>query len=392
MSSNQEPLAAHNNSGRSQRVNLDAGGNSRQTTLGRTAYLQALDDGWADHRRLHHEGRRARALYDGAREAVASVLGARTDEIFFAPSPTAAFHAVIPALLAGHKRKGNRVVASRIERAAVLNALEFSNATEQLVAVDERGLVNPDEFSAAVAQPGVAFAALQQANHEVATLQPLDRAREACTKAGVPLLVDATASLTHVAPPTGLWDALIASPADWGGGQGVGVLALKSRARARRVWPEDQDAWFPGGASLPAIFAAAVTLQEAEGLRKGRAQLHTELIDSIRRAAVLLPDTEVLGDPINRLPHMCTFSCLYVDSEALMAQFDALGFAVGSGSACTSTTLEPSHVLAAMGVLTHGNVRVTLDWDVTREQVGRFIQVLPHAVARVRGDMGVTGL
>jgi len=170
------------------------------------------------------------------------------------------------------------------------------------------------------------------------------------------------------------------------------VLALKSRARARRVWPEDQDAWFPGGASLPAIFAAAVTLQEAEGLRKGRAQLHTELIDSIRRAAVLLPDTEVLGDPINRLPHMCTFSCLYVDSEALMAQFDALGFAVGSGSACTSTTLEPSHVLAAMGVLTHGNVRVTLDWDVTREQVGRFIQVLPHAVARVRGDMGVTGL
>lgn len=373
-------------------LNLDAGGNSRPTELGRTAYLQALEDGWADPRRIHHDGRRARALFDGAREAVAQVLGARTEEVWFAPSPTAAFHAVVPALLQGRKRAGNTVVTSKVERSALLNGLSFAGADTRHVAVDQQARIDSEQFAHEVALQGVAFAALQHANHEVATVQPLEAAREATRAAQVPLLVDATSSIGHLPAPRGLWDALVASPADWGGGQGVGVLALKARTRTRRTWPEDQDAWFPGGTSLPAVFAAAVTLQEAERERQQRATRAHALVERIRTAAALIPDVQVLGDPSARLPHMTTFSCLYVDSEALMSQFDRIGIAVGSGSACTSATLEPSHVLAAMGVLTHGNVRVALDWDVTEADVDRFLAALPQVIAEVRGSLGVDGL
>lgn len=371
------------------RVNLDAGGNSRISALGRSAYMQVLEDGWADHRRLHTEGRKARAIYDAARETIAGVLSARTDDIHFSASATSAFHSAIQAIYRGRVRVGSTSVLSAVERSAVINAArEFGTA--ELIPVDMQGRVEIEAYSAALAQPGVAFAAIQQANHEVGTCQPVDRIAQASRASSVPLIVDATSSLGHIAPPSYRdWDALVAQPSDWGAGSGAGILAIKPRTRYRKTWPEDQDSWFPGGTSLPAIFAAAVTLSEAESLRVERAGRQHELIERIRAAAALIPDTEVVGDPQLRLPHMATFSFLYVDGEAITSELDKRGFAVGSGSACTSATLEPSHVLGAMGVLTHGNVRVSLDWDVTESDVDRFIAELPEAVASVRRMMGI---
>ena len=117
------------------------------------------------------------------------------------------------------------------------------------------------------------------------------------------------------------------------------------------------------------------------------------LVARIReRVAATVPDVEVVGDPHDRLPHVVTFSCLYVDGEALLTALDRRGFAVGSGSACTSSTLEPSHVLAAMGVLTHGNVRIALPRGVREEDVDAFLDALPGTVAEVRGALGVSGL
>jgi cysteine desulfurase len=107
----------------------------------------------------------------------------------------------------------------------------------------------------------------------------------------------------------------------------------------------------------------------------------------IRRVVGGLPDVEVVGDPTDRLPHLVTFSCLYVDGEALVTELDRLGFEVASGSACTASTLEPSHVLAAMGALTHGNVRVSLARETTDEDVERFLDVLPGAVERLRAQV-----
>jgi cysteine desulfurase len=114
------------------------------------------------------------------------------------------------------------------------------------------------------------------------------------------------------------------------------------------------------------------------------------LVGRIRSAVARIPDTEVVGDPVDRLPHLVTFSCLYLDGEQLVRALDEEGFEVSSGSSCTSSTLEPSHVLVAMGVLTHGNVRVSLSRTTTEADVDRFCAVLPDLVARLREEAGMS--
>ena len=215
---------------------------------------------------------------------------------------------------------------------------------------------------------------------------------DAARRAGVPLLVDAGASAGHVELPD-TWDVLAAGPGDLGGPGGLGVLVVRPRVRWARDWPDDEDAWFPGGVSVPAAVAAAVALEHAVAERGGTDALRRRLVDRIRvTVAATVPDVEVVGDAVHRLPHVVTFSCLHVDGEALVAELDRLGFSVGSGSACTSSALEPSHVLAAMGVLTHGNLRLTLPPTVTDDDVDRFLAVLPGAARRVRDLLGVRSL
>jgi cysteine desulfurase len=121
-----------------------------------------------------------------------------------------------------------------------------------------------------------------------------------------------------------------------------------------------------------------------------------ELVGRVRRAAEAVPDVEVLGDPVDRLPHVVTFSVLYADGEVLLEELGARGLVVASGSACTSSVLRPSHVLAAMGVLTHGNVRVTLPLEAVSpgraDDVDRLCRELPDAVASVRRRLGTEAL
>ena len=111
------------------------------------------------------------------------------------------------------------------------------------------------------------------------------------------------------------------------------------------------------------------------------------LVDRIRDEVARVPDVEVVGDPDRRLPHLVTFSCLYLDGEALVHALAREGFGVASGSACAASTLEPSAVLAAMGVLTHGNVRISLTRDTTGADVDRLLGVLPGVVARMRAEL-----
>jgi cysteine desulfurase len=350
----------------------------------------AQDDGWADPRRLHSEGRRARALLDDARATFAETLGCRVEEVHLTASHTSSLHRGVLAPAAARRRVGSGVVVSAVERAAVLAAARHVDPDGTPVAVDGAGRVDLDAWAAAVAAPGVAVAALQHANGEVGVLQPLAEAYESARGASVPLLVDAGASLGHVDVPA-TWDLLAADPADWGGPAGVGVLAVRSRVRTRTVDPEDDDRWAPGGPSVPAAVAAAAALRAVVADQDGAAVARSALRDLVRQAASQVPDTDVAGD-LPALPHVLTFSCLYVDGEALVGELDRRGFAVGSGSACTSSTLEPSHVLAAMGLLTHGNVRLALPRGTTREEVDRFCLELPQAVAAVRAVLGVTGL
>lgn len=375
------------------RTYLDAGGRAPLHPAGTQALAAALAEGWADPRRLHSEGRRARALLEGAREAFAEVLGCRTEEVHLAPHHTAALHAGVEHVVEGRRRQGRRTVLSAVERGALHAAARFAGRDTEpdVVPVDSLGRVDLEAWARAVAAPGVGLAALQHANGEVGTRQPVEDAHAAASGAGVPLLVDAGASLGHVAVEPH-WDLLTADPRDWGAPDGVAVLAVRARVRAGRVRPEDEDRWFPGGANVPAALAAAVTLRAVLADRDRAAATRRGQVGRIRAAAAAVPDTEVLGHPDDALPHVLTFSCLYVDGEALTAELDRRGFAVGSGSACTSSALEPSHVLAAMGALTHGNVRVALPRDLPDDEVERFCRELPDAVAAVRRLLGVTGL
>jgi cysteine desulfurase len=369
---------------------LDAASGAPLHPVARQALLAALDDGWADPARLYGAGRRARLLLDAARESVAANLGARPDEVSFTANGTQALHAAVLGTLAGFRRAGTGFVHSAVEHSAVLHAAR-AHGTATPVGVDRYGRVDADDFVAAVRGAGVAAAALQAANHEVGTGQPVSDVAERI--GAVPLVVDGTQTVGHAPVPEG-WSVLAADARMWGGPT-LGVLAVRTGVRWRSPYPEDEreGGRIPGVPDLPAAVAAAAALRAVAGERDEQAVRQADLVDRIRAAvAATVPDVDVVGDPADRLPHIVTFSCLYVDGEALLTGLDRRGFAVSSGSSCTSSTLEPSHVLVAMGALTSGNVRVSLHRDTTAAEVDEFLAALPAVVAEVRAELGAAGL
>jgi cysteine desulfurase len=358
--------------------------------VARQALMAALEDGWADPDRLHAAGRRAQQLRDAATATIASCLSVRADEVSLWSSGTEAAHAAVLGGLAGRVRAGQTLVHSAIEHSAVLHAAaRHGHAAE--VGVDHWGRLDLDEWRDRVGEPGVALASLISASHEAGTVQPVAEAAAACAGNGVPLFVDAAQSAGRVAVPDG-WSMLSASARKWGGPSGVGVLVVRKGVRWLSPYPGDDlhRPHRPGAANLPAIVAAAASLRAAQSEAKSENDRLFALTARIReRVAATVPDVEVIGDPDDRLPHLVTFSCLYVDGEALLHALDRRGFAISSGSSCTSSTLRPSHVLEAMGVLSHGNVRVSLHRGVTAADVDRFLDVLPGVVAELRREAGL---
>jgi cysteine desulfurase len=367
---------------------FDAASTEAPHPAARAALLEALDAGWADPARLYGPARAARLLLDRARARVAGVLGARPDEVSFTSSGTQAVHLAVLGGLQARRRVGRRLVVSAVEHSSVLHAAELherGGGEVTVVGVDRTGRVDPEDFAAAL-RPDTALACLQSANHEVGTVQPVAEAAEACRAARVPLFVDAAQSLGRADVPAG-WSFLAGSAHKWGGPAGVGVLAVRKGTRWRSPLPDDEREGrrVPGFENVPAIVAAAAALEAYRAEMAADAPRVSALVDRIRaEVARTVPDVEVVGDPVRRLPHLVTFSCLYVEGEALLTELDRLGFAVSSGSSCTADTLRPSHVLEAMGVLTHGNVRVSLPRGVAAADVDRFLGVLPGAVARLR--------
>ncbi|NUK63740.1 aminotransferase class V-fold PLP-dependent enzyme [Streptomyces lunaelactis] len=380
--------------------------------VARQALQASLDEGWADPARLYREGRRARLLLDAAREAAAEAVGCRPDELVFTPSGTRAVHLGISGAAAGRRRVGRHLVVSAVEHSSVLHAAAALGAdggaadggaaesgavgparaaqggvTE--VPVDRAGAVSPAAYASALRED-TALACLQSANHEVGTEQPVALVAEACRAAGVPLLVDAAQTLGW-GPVEADWSLLTASAHKWGGPAGVGLLAVRKGVRFAPQGPVDEreSGRTAGFENIPAIVAAAASLRAVRAEAADEAVRLRALVDHIRaRIPELVPDVEVVGDPVRRLPHLVTFSCLYVDGETLLHELDRAGFSVSSGSSCTSSTLTPSHVLRAMGVLSEGNVRVSLPLGTPDEEVERFLEVLPGVVSAVRERLG----
>ena len=369
-------------------ADLDSASSAPLHPAAREVLLAALDRGYADPRRLHRTGRDARLLLDNAREATAGALGVRPDEVTFTPSGTHAVHLGLLGLLRG-SRRGSAVVHSAVEHSAVRHAVAWgADGSDQEVRVDRSGLVDRDGLVEGARSPGVGVVALQTANHEVGTLQPVGGLE---LPDDVPLFTDACASMGRLPLPDG-WAAAAGSAHKWGGPAGVGVLLVRKRARWRNPFPGDDraDERSTGFENVPAVLAAAAALQAVVAERDEVNARQHELVDVVRRrVAAEVPDVEVVGDPDRRLPHLVTFSCLYVDGEALVTELDRRGFGIASGSACTASTLTPSHVLEAMGVLTHGNVRLSLQRDTTRADVDAFCDALPGVVAEIRSRVGL---
>jgi cysteine desulfurase len=259
------------------------------------------------------------------------------------------------------------------------------------------GRVDLAAFEQAVTVTGTVLAAVQSANGEVGTRQPLGLAHALCRTHSVPLLVDAMASLGRDATPEH-FDVLAGDARSWGGPSGLGVLVVPERTRWHPPGPvsELEHGRTDVEPMIALALAAAEAWRQTEATRTEQSAWSAATVGRLRAAVGNLRDVDVVGDPDDRLPHVLTFSLLYVDGEALVIELDRRGFAVGSGSACTSSTLEPSHVLAAMGVLTHGNVRVTLPLaplaGTLDDDVSRFIAELPDAVAAVRAQLGAADL
>ncbi|RNL79047.1 cysteine desulfurase family protein [Nocardioides marmorisolisilvae] len=370
---------------------LDSASGEPLHPAARAVLEQALDAGYADPRRLHGPARNARIMLDNARAATAEALGVRPDEVTFTASGTQAVHLGLLGLLAGQARRGRRLLTSAVEHSAVLHAARWHHAqggSHDELPVDAFGRVSPDTVAQALGRSDErAVVAIQSANHEVGTLQPLGEI--AAVSGEHPLFVDAGASAGRLPLPPG-WSAAAASAHKWGGPGGVGLLLVRKGARWRHPFVADDVDQFPiEGESVPLALAAAAALQAVVAERDELNRRQFALVDRLRAGVAAIPDTEVVGDPVDRLPHLVTFSFLYVDGESIVGELDRRGFAVASGSACTASTLEPSHVLAAMGALTHGNLRVSLGRDTTEDDVDRLVAALPEVVGKIRQDAGL---
>lgn len=368
---------------------MNSGGSAPLSERTREALTAAIADGWADPARLSSESRRARALIEGARAAIADVVGTRPEHLHFTPSVHFAFDRLTSGMVRA-TRSELPMLVSAVERDAVVAAAAHSCKREPVLAeVDRLGHVRADSLDRALAS-GVSVAAIQHANQELGTVQDLETLGGQVGSSGVPLIVDASSSIGHIAAPT-VWDALVAHPADWGGPAGIAVVAVKPHTRWIPTWPEGDD-FAPGGVSVPLALASAVALQEREQRRRDTANDLHSIIAMMRERLTHVEGIDIQGDPDNRLPHVLTFSCLYADGQTLVDALDASGFAIGSGSACTSSTLEPSRVLAAVGALTHGNVRIGLHPGVTMADAERFLAALPGALTQARNRLGAAHL
>lgn len=366
-------------------VDLDAASSEPLHPVAREALLAALERGYADPRRLHAAARDARLLLENAREATAEALGVHPTEVTFTPSGTHAVHLGLLGLARRGLREGLPIAHTAVEHSSVLHAARWATTDGQppvVVPVDRLGRLDTDTLPALAA-----VVAVQAANHEVGTVQPVP---DVAGLVDAPVFTDACASMGRMPLPEG-WAAAAGSAHKWGGPAGVGVLLVARRARWHHPFPLDDrsDERATGFDNVPGVLAAAAALQAVVAEREETARGQHELVGIVRERMATVPDVEVVGDPDDRLPHLVTFSCLYVDGEALVHELDRRGFGIASGSACTSSALAPSHVLEAMGVLTHGNVRLSLQRDTSREQVEAFCDILPEVVRELRARVGL---
>jgi cysteine desulfurase len=349
--------------------------------------LPYLRDHHADPGRLHAEGRVTRVALETAREQVAAFFGARPREVVFTASGTESVNTAVWGALARFPVRGH-VVTSAVEHSSVRDALTRAGVDTTFVGVDRSGRIDAAAVIDAM-RPDTQFVSLQLANHEVGTTQPVAEVGAAAHERGTIVHVDACAAAGHAPIDFRALDVDLCSLTahKLGGPKGAGALLVRrglrldpllvggAQERARRAGIEDIPAWVGFGAAcesadLPAEIAAQRVLTTVAG----------GVID-------LVTGVERFGssDPDRSLPNVLCLGVDGVEAEPILLALDQHGVAVHSGSSCSSETLEPSPVLAAMGVDADRSLRVSVGWSSVAADVEQFVEVFPGIVERLRG-------
>ncbi|MBR4827656.1 MAG: cysteine desulfurase [Oscillospiraceae bacterium] len=343
---------------------------------------------------LYSIGQSAKEVLEKAREKVAAVIGAEPNEIYFTSGGSEADNqAIISAAENGRKSGKMHIVSTAFEHHAVLNTLEKLRKEGfdiTLLDVHENGIVIPSEVEDAI-RDDTCLVTVMFANNEIGTIQPIGEIGEICRREGVPFHTDAVQAMGHIAIDVNdlKVDMLSASAHKFHGPKGVGFLYARKGTRLTNLIEggEQERGKRAGTENVPGIAAMAVALEEAAGNMREYADRLTPIRDRIIDGLSRIPHSALNGDAGRRLPGNVNFCFEGIEGESLLLLLDDRGIQASSGSACTSGSLDPSHVLLAIGRVhdvAHGSLRLSIGEDITEEDADYIVSSVSEVVEYLR--------
>ena len=358
------------------------------------AMLPCFGEHFGNASSIHSTGRDARKLLEEARKKMADCLGAKPQEIYFTSGGSESDNWAIKGAAFANKKKGNHIITTSIEHHAVLHTcewLEKQGFQVTYLPVDEYGLVNPRDVEAAITDQTILISVMA-ANNEIGTIEPIAQIGRIAKERKIIFHCDAVQAVGAIPVDVDAWnvDMLSLSGHKFHGPKGVGALYIRTgtkvdiflhggaQERGRRATTEN----VPGIVGMAAALEKAVGNLEENGMRL--IAMRDRLIQGILEK---IPYSRLNGHSLNRLPNNVNVSIRFVEGEALLLRLDLAGIAGSSGSACTSGSLDPSHVLLAIGLpheVAHGSLRLSLSDTNTEEDVDEVLRVLPDIVEKLR--------
>ncbi len=343
---------------------------------------------------IYATGRDAKKAIELARRQVADAIGAQPQEIYFTSGGTESDNWAIKGIAHAQKKKGNHIITSAIEHHAVLHTcqwLEKNGFTVTYLPVDEEGFVNPGDVEKAITDQTILIT-IMAANNEIGTIEPIKEIGEIAKKHNITFHTDAVQAIGAIPVNVKDWqvDALSLSAHKFHGPKGIGALYVRKGVRIENLLHggAQERGKRPTTENLPGIVGLGLAIEEAVSCLDENAayigRLRDRLMDGILAA---IPDVRVNGSREKRLPNNVNVSVRFIEGEALILRLDFAGIASSSGSACTSGSLDPSHVLLAIGLpheIAHGSLRLSLSNQSTQEEVDEVLSILPQIVQNLR--------
>lgn len=356
--------------------------------------LEHMTEKFGNASSIHRFGREARKAVDEAREKVAALINAEPNEIFFTSGGTEGDNLALKGIAYANRKKGNHIITTAIEHHAILHTCEYLEKhgfSVTYLPVDEYGMVKVEDVAKAITDKTILISVMY-ANNEVGTIQPIAEIGCIAREKGIYFHTDAVqvAGNYPIDVKASKIDLLTLAGHKFHGPKGVGVLYIRRGVRIEEIQHGGghERNMRAGTENVPGI----VGLGKAAELAKNEMQEKIVRISGLRDRIIKevmekIPHTKLNGHPTQRMPGNANFSFHFVEGESLLLNLDLKGIAASSGSACTSGSLDPSHVLLAMGMtheVAHGSLRITLGRGNTAEEVDYFLELLPEIVQRLR--------